>query len=231
MARIRIHTEDDDSLPDLANLLKAIKSSPRKRLPPTPRQPVERSASDSRQVNTSDFPKPKPKRFESDNDKEEKCIKPRQRALKKVENNARLATVSKEKVKIAISEDRVEKETLPGRAPRRVARSKVQEFGLSNSEDIENDAESKTKKAVKRYQYDSDDSLPSPSKLFSKPQLPAPLFEAKPGKDLKAQSPNLDIFTSLSLPLNAASKTTPALPPTSRPTSSSDNDKSAFLIL
>lgn len=231
MARIRIHTEDDDSLPDLADLLKATKSSPRKRLPPTPRQPVERSASDSRKLDAPDFPKPKPKRFESDNDKEEKCIKPRQRALKKVENNARLATVSKEKVKIAINEDSVDKKTLTGRTPRRIARPKVQELVLSDSEDIENDAESKTKKAVRKYQYDSDDSLPSPSKLFSKPQLSAPLFEAKPGKDLKARSLNLDIFASLSLPSNAASKTTPALPPASRPTSSSDNDKSAFLIL
>jgi hypothetical protein len=233
----RIHIDDDDSLPDLADLLKAIKQSPRKKTQPTPRQLVKRSASDSRQLDISDFPKPTSRRIELENEKDGKGTKPRQRVLKKVENNARLASESKEKVRSTIVEDNVDKKTLLGRTPRRIARPKVQELGLSDDEDVKNNAEGKKKGAGRKYQYDSDNTLPSPSKLFSKPRSYAPVFEVTPSQDLKAPSLKLGKFILPSLPPKTTpkekplvQKTQPLLHSISRPTSSSDNDRAAFLI-
>lgn len=231
----RIHIDEDDSLPDLADLLKANKRSPRKNTQATPRQPAERSASNSRQHYTPKLPKPISRRTESENGKDEKNTKPRQRTLKKVENNARLASASKEKVRTTIGEGSVVQKPVPIRAPRTTARSRSPVLELSNDEDAENEG---TKKgADTEYQTDSDNSLPSPRKLFSKPPLFASTFEAELTNRLNAQGLNLGKFIS---PLLLPKRTTKeevrvrniqvALPSTSRPTSSSDNDKSAFLI-
>jgi hypothetical protein len=113
----RIHIDEDDSLPDLADLLKASKQSPRKKTQPTtragPRQAAERSALGSQQVDIAEAAKPTTRRKVSENgeEEEEKYTRPRQRALKKVENNARLASASKERVRITTSEDNVDKKT------------------------------------------------------------------------------------------------------------------------
>lgn len=260
----RIHIENDDSLPDLADLLKGtrIKQSPRKKMqqgdvPQPQAQPRSRQASDSerfpsdlsppsgslprvsgslprgkasnsRQLDTSDDCKPARRRNEAE---DEKAAKPRQRVLKKVENNARLGSgsASKEKTGLTTEDNEVDKKTLPSRTPRRVAKPRFQQIVFSNDEDVENEVENKE-------EYDSDDSLPSPSKLFRKPRLFGAELD-KSARGLKEPSLKLGKFLIPSLPSSAAvlreslvAKTQPVLPTTSSPTSSSDNDKSAFLI-
>jgi len=215
----RIHIDNDDSLPDLADLLKVIKQSPRKKI-----QPKARQASDSRQVDTSNAPKPTARRIVSDNGEDEKVTRPRQRVLKKVENNARLASASKERVRTPIIEDNVEKKPLPGRTPRWIARPRVQELELSDDEDVENE--------VTKKEYDSDASLPSPSKLFRRPRLSAPKTGSKTAPTLKLGKIIIPSLPSVATPKEklVIEETQPVLLSTSRPTSSSDNDKSAFLI-
>lgn len=258
----RIHIDNDDSLPDLADLLKGtrIKQSPRKKiqrgdvsqpqprsrqasdslrfssgsLPPSDSVPrtygslPRRKASDSRQLDTSDECRTARRRNEAE---DEKATKPRQRVLKKVENNARLGSgsASKEGVRLTIGENDGDKKVLPSRTPRRVAKPTVQQIAFFDDEDAENEVE-------KKEEYDSDDSLPSPSKLFRKPRLfGVELDESARG--LKEPSLKLGKVLIPSLPSSAVVskeslvlKTQPVLPTTSRPTSSSDNDKSAFLI-
>lgn len=214
----RIHIDNDDSLPDLADFLKAVnKSSPRKKTHPKPSQPIQRSISNLGQLEISHSPKPAPRRTETESDK---GAKPRQRALKKVENNARLASASREKVQLVLGEGSLDKDTIPSRTPRRVARPRLQQ----DDEEVRNGGN-------KKEECDSDDSLPSPSKLFRKPLLYASGVD-RPARGLKESSLKLGKFSIPSLPCVPASKETShsRSPSTSRPTSSSDNDKSAFLI-
>ncbi|TID14022.1 hmg box-containing protein [Venturia nashicola] len=241
MARIHIDN-DDDSLPDLADLL----ISPRKKIQSiakdeelprsrsrTQAQPQSRRAldssrrckvEDSRQRDVLNDGKSTRRRKE---DEDEKLGKPRQRVLKKVENNARLGlglvsrSDSKEKLGLGTEGDDGDKKTLPSRTPRRLAKSRVHKVIFSDDED-----EKEANKDLKEdSEYDSADSLPSPSNLFRKPRL----FGA--GLDKPVTSLKLGKFLLPSLPSSAAvskdslaSKTQPIVSTTSRPTSSSDND-------
>lgn len=233
MARIHIDN-DDDSLPDLADLL----ISPRKKIQPQAKdgsRPQPRSrpqlrlrqASSSRKVDGAEDGDGAGRRKEVE---DERPMKPRQRVLKKVEGNARLglgsgsSLVSKERDGLEADEN---KKTLPSRTARRVAKPRDQRVILSDHED-ENEVD---KHLREDSEYDSDDSLPLPSKLFRKPRLFGSELD-KPAASLK-----LGKFLIPSLPSSAAAskeslipKTQPVLTTTSRPTSSSDNDKSAFLI-
>ncbi|KAE9985849.1 hypothetical protein BLS_004529 [Venturia inaequalis] len=244
MARIHID-DDDDSLPDLADLLisprKKIQPNddyvpklgsgpqPRSRLTSSSRQRDASDGSRSRQLDASEDNKPARRRKEA---KDERPTKPRQRVLKKVENNARsglvLASSSTLKEKIGLGTERndVDKNMLPGRTPRRAAKPRSQRVVFSDDED-----ENKVEKDLKEdSEYNSDDSLPSPSKFFQKPRLfgvesDEPPISLKLGKFLVPSLPSCVVASKESL----ISKTLPLFPTTSRPTSSSDNDKSAFL--
>lgn len=214
----------------------------------------------SQRLDVSDDNKPGPRRKEKEDGK---AKKPRQRVLKKVEGNARLglgfslAGKEKEKEKggLVVGEEDgdertfpsrnlesktlpsriVESKTLPSRTPRRVLKSRVQRVILSDDEDAENDGDG-LDGVEKKEEYDSDDSLPSPSRLFRKPRLFGAELD-KTARSAKEPSLKLGKFLIPSLPSSAVaskeslvSKIQPILPTTSRPTSSSDNDKSAFLI-
>jgi hypothetical protein len=240
----RIHIDSDDELPELADLLKALKQSPRKKAQPKtiPKEHSPETVSSTRGRDPSD-PRAESRTIKYQgvkNTEPEKSTttKPRQRVLRKVNDNIHTTSISKESIRVTASDSKLNSERIiPAQTPRRLyLRPKQQELKIF--EDESEDASVRVKNCRKdedndeAFIHDSEGSSPSPTRLFHRPASKRASEMQRPSSGLKSNA-----FQKSLLPYDGNGEDIPfakrpVIPATmsSRPTSSSSMDKPAFLL-